>query len=64
MPAVSLFKLEPEIEKSEQLCCKFRDWYSKENVDCEAMNRKIQQIDNCYLSPGYYHLSYGYFFTI
>jgi len=32
--AVTLFKLYPEIEKSEQLCCKFRDWYSKENVDC------------------------------
>jgi len=30
--AVVLFKLEPEIEKSEQLCCRFRDWYSKENV--------------------------------
>jgi len=30
--AVALFKLYPEIEKSYQLCCKFRAWYSKENV--------------------------------
>jgi len=30
--AVALFKLYPEIEKSEQLCCKFRYWYSKGDV--------------------------------
>jgi len=30
--AVALFELCPEIEKSYQLCCKFRAWYSKENV--------------------------------
>ena len=30
--AVALFELEPEIEKSYKLCCKFRVWYSKENV--------------------------------
>jgi len=30
--AVALFKLYPEIEKSYQFCCKFRDWYSNENV--------------------------------
>jgi len=27
-----LFKLEPEIEKSYKLCCKYRAWYSNENV--------------------------------
>ena len=30
--AVALFKLYPEIEKSYQRCCKYRAWYSNENV--------------------------------